>query len=116
MKIRILLYTLTLITCIQAKAETIYYCSSQDLLECFNITKKQCTQASDKAIELCSDKYGLTLKTHEENEELYKNKANCAGNRFILLASISKNEIKTCKSLLIEATNKEISRVKLLAN
>lgn len=93
-----------------SSADQLFYCSSPELLKCFGITKQQCTVATDKAIELCSDKHIPNSK--EATEKQVDNVANCASKQFLLISSISEKELNKCKPLFLEALQKEIARLK----
>ncbi len=73
-----------------------HYCTYKDLTDCLNITIKQCKQASEKSIELCSDKFQLDSKNIEEIRPIIKQVGECSFNQFLLLASITKTEFSTC--------------------
>ena len=106
-----LVYLILLVSSV-SQAEPIFYCESEKLLTCLNLTKLECTQATDKSIELCSDKHELDGKTYEEAETLMDKVSNCANKQFLLIASITTNELKECGPQFTEALSLELSRIR----
>jgi len=92
----------------QLQAEELFYCSSEKALNCVGITKQQCVTATDKAIELCSDKY----KIEEATGSNLNNIVNCSWKQFLLISSITKSELNTCEPLFLSALEHEIARLK----
>ena len=74
------------------------FCTSNEVTKCFGITKTQCTQAYEKAFELCSNYYGIDEKPIEEARSIMSEVITCTTKQFYLLSSINEDNISVCKS------------------
>lgn len=108
----ILILTFLLLVPINLLASEPFYCLSKEITHCLNITKEQCIQATEKAYELCANKYNLFNVSEKDALSLFNEVGNCATKEFLLLASISDKELQKCEALFEKAAIIEHEKVK----
>lgn len=104
--LRIIMVTLLSLAPPLLSAEPMYMCSSGKLLNCLRLTESQCTQAFDKALELCSSHHELDEKYNSEGADVAIKVAKCSVTQFKLIANINNAKLQQCYDEL-EVFNQE---------
>ena len=96
-KRKLKIYLLLFIVPLDVFAAAPNFCSSTEITKCFGITETQCTQAHEKAFELCLDYYAIDSKPLEEARNIMSEVVICTTKQFYLLAALNENDLNTCK-------------------